>query len=140
MKLKFVRLNLQETLILRESRLGTGDRGDTDWILEPVGAIHEHNKTIFLKRGGYYDEVVQQALLDQIQIYMGCDISKMRQDSQKITWHSWTVRHSPDSFGLCEWSEFSQSHESIGEISYRNLPQREKDARRELDPRACKGC
>jgi len=111
MKLKYIRLNLQEILIIPDVSIGLGQDE------RPVGAVHIGNKTIFLKKGGYYSGDNRS---------IRCQIQR---DLNDIVKPNWKILYSPDSFGLNEWDDKTQSHLSLGEISYRHLPKAEKDAR-----------
>ena len=114
MTLKYIRLNLQEILIINES--GKVLEKEQENV---VGAVHIGNKTIFLKRGAYYYDPIRIKLLKEIQ-----------RDLSSIVNPDWKVLYSPDSFGLNEWDDETQSHLSLGELSYRHLPKAEKDARK----------
>jgi hypothetical protein len=111
MKLKYIRLNLQEILIIPDVPIGLGQDE------RPVGAIHIGNKTIFLKKGGYYSGDNRS---------IRCQIQR---DLNDIVKPNWKILYSPDSFGLDQWDYEEGSYLSLGEISYRHLPKAEKDTR-----------
>ena len=117
MKLKYIRLNLQEILIIPDVSIALGQDG------RPIGAVHIGNKTIFLKGGGYYSENNGTGRVRSVR-------QQIQRDLNKIVKPNWKVLYSPDSFGLNEWDDETQSHLSLGEISYRHLPKAEKDSRK----------
>ena len=119
MKLKYIRLNLQEILIIDVSEIDKYEG-------RPVGAIQIGNETIFLKRGIYYSKP-NYLILAQIV-----------KDLPDVVKPDWKILYSPDSFGLNEWDDETQSHLSLGEISYRHLPKADKDARK-VDTNALPG-
>ena len=128
MTLKYIRLNLQEILIVNES--GSNHKHcfhpKPDLNEErPVGAIHICNKTIFLKGGGYYSENNGTGRVRSVR-------QQIQRDLNDIVKPNWKILYSPDSFGLDQWDYETGSHLSLGEISYRHLPKAEKDARNDI--------